>query len=141
MIVESFKIVASLWPLVKEAFLWRDGAEIGKPITEQNLIRRKIAVFALVGSVLLNYLAVSRFIDQYKETEAKQEKIASLTEDNLHLRKKLDDLRAKNSMCVSQEQLSEILRHDREMIENYCLPPKRKKTQRKKTQPTDTLTD
>lgn len=141
MIVESFKIVASLWPLVKEAFLWRDGAEVGKPITEQNLIRRKIAVFALVGSILLNYFAVSRFIDQYRETEIKKEKIASLEKENAQLYRKIDDLRAKNASCVDQAQLAEILRRDREMIETYCMPPKRSTPHRKKSRATDDLID
>lgn len=89
MILEAYKIVTSLLPLIKEAFLWRDGAEEGKPITRQNLIRRKIAVFALIGSLVFNYFITGKVVEYYKQNKADQDRITQaqmeisrLTEEN-----------------------------------------------------------
>lgn len=67
MLLEAYKIVSSIWPFVKEVFLWRDGAEAGKPITRQNLIRRKIAVFALMISIAFNYIITGKVVELYKQ--------------------------------------------------------------------------
>lgn len=58
MIIESVGLLKSLFPFIKELFLWRDGAEIGKPITKKNLVRRKIATYVLIASLMLNYFTI-----------------------------------------------------------------------------------
>ena len=78
MVLDFLKVLKSAFPFIKEVFLWRDGAEEGKPVTRENLIRRKIAVFALMGSLILNYVLVSKFVDIYKENKEVSEKYSEL---------------------------------------------------------------
>ena len=78
MVLDFLKVLKSAFPFIKEVFLWRDGAEEGKPVTRENLIRRKIAVFALMGSLILNYVLVSKFVDIYKENKEVSKKYSEL---------------------------------------------------------------
>ena len=123
MIIEAIKIAGSLWPLAKEVFLWHDGAQVGKPITDQNLIRRKIAVFALIASILVNYFLVSQFIIQYNENEKQKNKLDQLIKDDAALQKQNDELKNKTTQCVDPTQLNELLAQDHAFVEHYCKPP------------------
>lgn len=130
MIIEGFKIAASLWPLAKEVFLWRDGAQVGKPITEQNLIRRKIAVFALIASIVVNYIAISQFISEFKEAQKEKAHSQELEKEKMELKSQIAELQRRSDQCVDQAKLTELLQQDHAMIEHHCGPipkPKRKK--------------
>ena len=54
MILETYGVIKSLFPFIKEMFLWRDGAEVGKPITRKDLLRRKIATYLMAVSLFFN---------------------------------------------------------------------------------------
>lgn len=66
MIIEAYSIFRSIFPFIKEVFLWRDGATVGKPVTTLNLWRRKLATYVMTISLALNYYA---FVKLYKMTE------------------------------------------------------------------------
>lgn len=93
MLLDAFKIFGSLLPLIKEAFLWRDGAEEGKPITKQNLIRRKIAVFVMLGSLIFNYVIAGKVVDLYDKSEAKEQLITELKQEKELLKQDVNALR------------------------------------------------
>lgn len=111
MILEAFKIVSSVFPFLKEAFLWRDGAEEGKPITRQNLIRRKIAVFALLGSLLFNYFITGKVVEYYKQIKASEELVASQKEEIKTLKQENDLLKrqADSQVCMTAAQVYKML--------------------------------
>jgi len=85
MIIEAFKIVSSVFPFIKEAFLWRDGADADKPVTPADLRKRKFAVFVLFASLVLNYLTVTKLfegrdehlkeVQQHAEDQARYERL------------------------------------------------------------------
>jgi hypothetical protein len=58
MILETYGLIKSIFPFIKEIFLWRDGAVAGKPITKKDLTRRKIATYVMACSLFLNYVLV-----------------------------------------------------------------------------------
>lgn len=93
MLLDAFKIFGSLLPLIKEAFLWRDGAEEGKPITKQNLIRRKIAVFVMLGSLIFNYVIAGKVVELYDKAESKEQLIAELRQEKELLKQDVSLLR------------------------------------------------
>ena len=93
MLLDAFKIFGSLLPLIKEAFLWRDGAEEGKPITKQNLIRRKIAVFVMLGSLIFNYVIAGKVVELYDKSEAKEQLITELRQEKEILKQDAATLR------------------------------------------------
>ncbi len=111
MILEAFKIVTSVFPLLKEAFLWRDGAEEGKPITRQNLIRRKIAVFALLSSLLFNYFITGKAIDLYRKATAAQETIVLQKEEIKSLNGALTTLKKEtdNQVCMTADKVYQLM--------------------------------
>lgn len=120
MILEAVKIASSIWPLLKEVFLWRDGAEVGKPITNQNLIRRKIAVFALLGSIIFNYFVTGKAVELYKQNTAYKAQIEQLQQD---LKTKQDNPPA----CIKQEDLRATIRAELEACTKTQDAPKRKR--------------
>ena len=93
MLLEAFKIFGSLLPLIKEAFLWRDGAEEGKPITKQNLIRRKIAVFVTLGSLIFNYIIAGKVVELYDKVDAKEQLITELKQEKELLKRDVEELK------------------------------------------------
>ena len=83
MIIETFKLIMGIFPFVREAFLWRDGAEVGKPITEQNLLRRKIAVFVTIASIAVNFIAITKaweYRSENKKVTAEMQEIKKQNE-------------------------------------------------------------
>jgi hypothetical protein len=82
MIVETFKLIMGIFPFVREAFLWRDGAEVGKPITEQNLLRRKIAVFVSIASIAINFIAITKAWEYRSENKKVSAEIQELKKQN-----------------------------------------------------------
>lgn len=62
MILETFGLIKSAFPFIKEIFLWRDGAEVGKPITKKDLRRRQIASYVMAGSLFFNYILVYKTV-------------------------------------------------------------------------------
>lgn len=104
MIVEAFKLISSVFPFIKEAFLWRDGAEVGKPVTAHNLRLRKVAVFVLFASLLTNYLSISSVF----------RKTGELDKLRVELKKEQDrpvELVAPNN-CVPPNQVFELARQE-----------------------------
>ena len=108
MIVEAIKLITSALPFIKEAFLWRDGAELGKPITKKNLIRRKIAVFLLLGSLILNYLFVDHLYKNYVKSVETEKTIAQLKKEREDLLKANDQLRLYSASCITLPQAMAI---------------------------------
>jgi len=108
MLLETWKIVSSIWPFVKEVFLWRDGAEAGKPVTRQNLIRRKIAVFVLIASIGLNYFIGGKAVDLYRKHQTDEKQIRSLTDE-------VDRLKQQPQDCVHQKDLDLIMKRQIEL--------------------------
>lgn len=106
MILEAYKIVTSLLPLIKEAFLWRDGAEEGKPITRQNLIRRKIAVFALIGSLVFNYFITGKVVEYYKLNKADQDRITQLQTEVTRLTD--ENKRISSNYAITEDMLKNL---------------------------------
>jgi hypothetical protein len=51
---------------------------MGKPITNQNLIRRKFAVFLLIGSIIYNYIATGKIAELYKQNTDYKTQVAKL---------------------------------------------------------------
>jgi hypothetical protein len=102
MILDLIKIARSLYPFIKEMYLWRDGAEEGKPITRENLVRRKIAVFALIGSLIYNYLVTNMVINQFGDKEELKQKIVQLEKENAKI---LDE----KKICLDAKQISDLL--------------------------------
>jgi len=78
MIVEAAKIILSIYPFIKEAFLWRDGAAAGKPITNEHLARRKLATFVLLFSLIANFLLFKDLTESRKKEEALTKKVSQL---------------------------------------------------------------
>lgn len=112
MIADAFRIVSSLWPLAKEAFLWRDGAAAGVPITEQNLIRRKIAVFALIGSVVLNYFSLANYIEAYKENIVTKAELIEHKEEVKRLKEEIQRLKQDADDCLTPDRIRQLLMGD-----------------------------
>lgn len=56
MILESYGLIKSIFPFIKEIFLWRDGIELGKPVTKHDLRRRQIATYVMAGSLFFNWI-------------------------------------------------------------------------------------
>lgn len=106
MIVEAFKLVTSILPFVKEAFLWRDGAQIGKPITKKNLIRRKIAVFVLLASLVVNYLLIDHFYKDYIKIKELEKHVTELEIENKTLDDENKDLLKKQRLCLTIDELA-----------------------------------
>lgn len=120
MILEAFKLVTSVFPFIKEMFLWRDGAEEGKPVTKQNLIRRKVAVFVLLGSIVINYVSTGKLVEYYKQNVAYKEQISVLESE-------LKDKTAP-ATCIKPEELSNLLHKELEQEFNTHLPKKKRKS-------------
>lgn len=120
MILEAFKLVTSVFPFIKEMFLWRDGAEEGKPVTKQNLIRRKVAVFVLLGSIVINYVSTGKLVEYYKQNVAYKEQISVLESE-------LKDKTAP-ATCIKPEELSSLLHKELEQEFNTHLPKKKRKS-------------
>ena len=96
MIIEAVKIVMSVFPFIKEAFLWREGPEAYVPPTKAQLMRRKVAVFVLIGSFFVNYLALTRLYEFHTSDE-------KLQREKKELEAKLADTQAKLDKAVAQQ--------------------------------------
>jgi len=110
MILDAFKVAWSLFPFLKEVFLWRDGAEEGKPVTKQNLTRRKIAVFALMGSIIYNYLSTDRILVLYARIKDEHTKLELAN-------KQIDELKHHDKQCLTSEQ---VLKFVKEEVNAQC---------------------
>ena len=125
MIVEAFKIVSSVFPFIKEAFLWRDGAEVGKPITQQNLQRRKLAVWITIGSFVTNYFLVMRVVEDHSQATQAADKLvaaqAASHPPDIHLI-------APNN-CISPNQVFELVEHqvNEEIRQGLLVRPTKKR--------------
>lgn len=119
MIIETFKVVSSFFPFLKEIFLWRDGAEEGKPVTKQNLIRRKIAVFVLLGSIVVNYIACGKLIEFYKLNVTYKEQVTEL-------QNAIKDKPPVDAKCVKPEELNKALHDELELQFDKHLPKRHK---------------
>jgi hypothetical protein len=137
MSLDFLKIGMSLLPFIKEAFLWRDGAEQGRPITQQNLIRRQIAVFVLIGSIVFNYFLTAKTIEEYKI-------VGNLKREIIELKKQSES--SKSKVCPSADELKTLIldeiskRHeDKKLSEQHdsLSKPKRKNNHVHKSQNTD----
>ena len=117
MIVETFKLVTSIWPFIKEAFLWRDGAQVGKPITNQNLIRRKIAAFALLASLALNYLLGNHFYKDYVRLAELEKEVATIKAERDDFDKENDVLKLKLSTCIPVDNVVSACEHHVDVLE------------------------
>ena len=78
MLLETIGVVRSVFPFVKELFLWRDGAKVGEPITNKNLLRRKIATFVLILSLIFNYLLFTKVFALGREVVELKKEVVSL---------------------------------------------------------------
>lgn len=123
MVIEAIKVVSSFFPFLKEIFLWRDGAEEGKPVTKQNLIRRKIAVFVLLGSIVVNYVAADKLVIYYNQNVAYKKQIDELT-------KALNDKKTTEPACVKSEELHKVLHDELEAELDKRLPKRHKSNSR-----------
>lgn len=114
MIIEAVKIVMSVFPFIKEAFLWRDGAQAYIPPTPKQLLRRKAAVFVLIGSFFVNYLLLSRFYETRNNEEKLQQEMKDLQAKLADTQAKLDKALAVQvnlvppGNCVSPNQMFDL---------------------------------
>ena len=122
MILEAFKVVSSVFPFIKELFLWRDGAEEGKPVTKQNLIRRKVAVFVLLGSIVINYVSTGKLVEYYKQNTAYKERVSALEAELKTM--------TVPAGCIKPEDLQPVLHKELEAEFEAHLPTKKHKSDR-----------
>lgn len=81
MILETFGLIKSIFPFIKEIFLWRDGAEIGKPITKKDLRRRQIASYVMAASLFFNYVLVYKTIHMAAAIVESKKWVESMNEE------------------------------------------------------------
>ena len=126
MLVEAFKIVSSIYPFIKEAFLWRDGAEAGKPVTQENLVRRKVAVFVLIGSLITNYFVVSKLYDYYEKNKELTKEAAEAKAQLTVADSKVAEQASELSHSVPAEQVFRLAEQqiDEEIRQGLLLKPK-----------------
>lgn len=98
MILEIIGSVRSLFPFIKEAFLWRDGAEEGKPITKMNLWKRKVATYLMTISLALNYYAGHKLYKMAQEVVHLRKEVATLHEKISNLNTELKDFKDQKSI-------------------------------------------
>jgi hypothetical protein len=144
MIIEAVKIVTSVFPFIKEAFLWREGPQANTPPTPAQLLRRKVAVFALIGSIFVNYLAITHMFAQHSVEEKLQHDLKDSKADLKETKDRLETAQAAQvnlvspNNCISQNQVFDLVNIqvekeiDREVSlgvlkRNYLLPPVRGK--------------
>lgn len=101
MIIEAVKIVMSVFPFIKEAFLWRDGPQAYVPPTPAQLLRRKVAVFVLIGSFFVNYLALTRLYEMHTSEEKLQHDLKEAQAKQADTQARLDKAQATQSTLVS----------------------------------------
>ena len=126
MIVEALKIVSSIYPFIKEAFLWRDGAEAGKPVTSENLTRRKVAVFVLIGSLITNYFVVSKLYDYFEKNKELTKQAVEAKADLAVADSKVAQQAAELSHSVPAEQVFHLAEQqiDEEIRQGLLVKPK-----------------
>lgn len=87
MILEAFGVFRSLFPFIKEAFLWRDGMTVGKPVTNTNLWKRQVATYLMSISLAMNYYMGHKLYKMAEEVVRLKKEIATLHERHLPAQK------------------------------------------------------
>ena len=113
MILETYGLIKSVFPFIKEIFLWRDGAEEGKPITKKDLTRRKIATYVMAASLFFNYFLAAKTIHLGAE-------VVDLRKHEVTLTKQLEDVK-KNKDADKTDAKSDTTK-DLEIITKHIKP-------------------